>query len=213
VIDPTGPDLGPRLVTSLVARIRATGAKIERKADSAFMGYVAGFLDTFKIMPRARFMRNTFTTIDGTIYYPGGELGVPWQGEGDVVWTVAQQVGGFLHEYTHTLQPAEQGGQFLFDVNYLLHKLSRVHDETDPRATQMWWKFRTTGAMDDPRAFAAQLSDYGVEDPKLIEHSATILALSAETIADGGLPNAATEFAEAWIQEECPWIVGHPLAR
>lgn len=209
MIDPSAPDAAKQVVVSLAARMRADGVRFARKAESELMQKIAVFLEGGGYMSRSLFLQNTFTTIDGTVYYPGGAIGEPWPADDGFVWTPDEQAGAFLHEYMHCRQPAAQGGNLAYDANYLLHRITMIHDESEARVAQAWWYHMRYGHLPDFAFLSQQLRGYGVTDPAELEHSRTILALSGETIEAGILPNAAAELGADWIAAEAPWLPRH----
>lgn len=209
MIDPNAPDAAKQMVVSLVSRLAADGVKFEPKPGSKFMNEIGTYLEGGGYMSRARFLQNTFTTIDGTVYYPGTEFGEPWTADDGFVWDADQQAGALLHEYVHCKQPAAQGGNLAYDANYLLHRVTMIHDESEARVAQIWWYWIRYGRLPDVAFLSEQLRGYGVSDANEIEHCRKILELSGETVQAGILPNVSAELGADWIAAEIPWILRH----
>lgn len=167
------------------------GTTVVDKNNAAEMKIVAEFLDIIGILNKDDFLKKYTTTIGKTIYTP---FSIGFDAPG---WDLFGQIRICAHEHQHVVQYTERGG-IAFQWDYAVSSAKRTMYEVEAYRTGMELTWRYLRQMQDARAIAAGLRNYGCSDDD-IKVAEKALLLAIPTIKAGGLTTEAGRIAAEWL--------------
>ena len=173
------------------------GARVAQKADSEAMKACARFLALLKIGSADAFMSSYCTTIPDVTGQAGAAIYVPFEpGTPLGGWTLQAQHDLLVHECTHAVQIATDGG-LAFALAYLADEMARAMYEARAYATAIELACLRGVTPPDAADLANHLLGYGCSAAAITVAREAIESL-ALTIGAGALINEASRETRAW---------------
>lgn len=167
------------------------GTEVINKINDTEMQLLSKILNLLNIVDADAFLHNYVTTIGKRIYVPFDP------GVENADWDLWDQIIICVHEHQHVVE-LERDGWTTYTFEYLLSSAARAAYEAEAYGCSLEINFWRSKEMPDPTSLANNLKDYACSDSD-IGVAAKVLSAYTTTISRGGIINAASQKAIAWL--------------